>query len=512
MSWTEGYVTEIEYTHGYYRELAPAQQRFALLMAGYAPPPENGAYLELGFGQGLSAVIHAAASASPIWGTDFNPSHALHARGLLSGSRVDATLFDQSFAEIAERDDLPKFQYISLHGIWSWISDDNRHRITEVLRKHLDLGGVAYVSYNSSPGWNPGAPLRDLLLLHSDMMGAEAQGLPARLGDAIKFAQSLVDNGALFFKAYPLVAEKLKNIGGQNRNYLSHEYLNREWHIMGISEMANWLSPAKLEFAASAHLLDHIDAINVTAEGQSILRGIANPIFRQAVRDFFVNQQFRRDLFVRGARRLNVIERREALLATRFALLTIAEDIPLKVPGALGEASLHEAIYRPLIEAFVKNGYGVLSLAQLCQALPQLTFDQLSEAMCILVGAAHAQAVQSDVAIKAARPRTVALNAEICRRAAGSGELNFLASPVIGGGVPVMRFQQLFVAALGRGAKTPEEWARFAWDSLGAYGQKLIKDGKRLESPDENLSELLAQAREFAHKRLPILRSLGIAS
>jgi len=60
--WTEGYITEIEYTRGYYRELSPNLQRFALLAAGYAQPPEEGAYLELGYGQGLALAIHAAAT------------------------------------------------------------------------------------------------------------------------------------------------------------------------------------------------------------------------------------------------------------------------------------------------------------------------------------------------------------------------------------------------------------------------------------------------------------------
>ena len=90
--WAEGYITEIGYTHGYYRELSPVFQRFALLVGGFAPPPADGPALELGYGQGLSLAIHAAATPNQIWGTDFNPSHAAHAGALLRAAGVEARL------------------------------------------------------------------------------------------------------------------------------------------------------------------------------------------------------------------------------------------------------------------------------------------------------------------------------------------------------------------------------------------------------------------------------------
>ena len=45
---------------------------------------------------------------------------------------------------------------------------------------------------------------------------------------------------------------------------------------------------------------------------------------------------------------------------------------------------------------------------------------------------------------------------------------------------------------------------------LDAQGQRLIKDGKTLETPEENLHELNAQAVDLADK-LPILKALQLA-
>ena len=37
MNWTSGYVAEIDYTYGYYRELQPGLIDYALLLAGQKP-------------------------------------------------------------------------------------------------------------------------------------------------------------------------------------------------------------------------------------------------------------------------------------------------------------------------------------------------------------------------------------------------------------------------------------------------------------------------------------------
>ena len=101
------------------------------------------------------------------------------------------------------------------------------------------------------------------------------------------------------------------------------------------------------------------------------------------------------------------------------------------------------------------------------------------------------------------------LNTYFLNKARGAGDILFLASPVIGGGVSVGRFQQLFIAALKQGKKQPQEWAQFVWNILKSQGQVLIKEGKNLETEEENLSELVLQAQHFA-KQLPNLRLLQI--
>ena len=287
-------------------------------------------YLELGFGQGLSINIHAAAVDGEFWGTDFNPSQVTLARALAEASGSGAKLFEDSFAELAARSDLPEFDIIGLHGIWTWISDENSRVIVDLIRRKLRAGGIVYISYNCLPGWAPAVPLRHLMKLHADF-AAEASGLLAKLDGAVSFAQQVIDSGALFFRGNPAVAERLKRMSTLDRHYLAHEFFTHDWRVMPFSDVARWLDDAKLNFVASAHLLDHVEAVNLTEAGQKLLSSISHPVLRQSVRDYFVNQQFRRDIFAKGYRRLTPLEQNEAFRQQAFVLLMNADDVPMKV-------------------------------------------------------------------------------------------------------------------------------------------------------------------------------------
>jgi len=98
----------------------------------------------------------------------------------------------------------------------------------------------------------------------------------------------------------------------------------------------------------------------------------------------------------------------------------------------------------------------------------------------------------------------------LCNKAQGSADISFLASAVTGGGVPVNRFEQLFLRELTQGQQDPRQWAAATWALLKAQGQRLIKEGKTLEADADNLAELGSQAAAFETKRLPMLRRLGV--
>jgi hypothetical protein len=91
-----------------------------------------------------------------------------------------------------------------------------------------------------------------------------------------------------------------------------------------------------------------------------------------------------------------------------------------------------------------------------------------------------------------------------------SAEITLLASPVTGGGIAVNRFQQLFLLAIRNGKREPQDWAIEIWSVLSAQNQRLLKEGKALNSDDYKIQDLVSQAKDFAKKRLTTLQALQI--
>ena len=505
--WTTGYVADIGYTFGYYLELSPVRARLAFLNAGYVPP-ENGIHCELGYGQGMSANIHAAASGNTWYGTDFIPAQAAFAKSLATASGANAHLTDEAFADFCTRTDLPEFDSIGLHGIWSWINDENRAVIVDFIRRKLKVGGVLYISYNTQPGWAAMAPMRDLLTEHSEVMGVAGLGIVKRIDGSLEFADKLLATNPAYLKVNPVVAERFKTMKAYNRNYLAHEYFNRDWLPMPFSKMAQWLGPAKVGFACSAEYLGHIDAVNFTNEQQALLKEIPDAMFQQTVRDFMINQQFRKDYWVKGARKLNPLEQAEAFRAETVILITHRADVSLKVTGAIGEATMQEAVYNPILDALADHK--PKTLGQLEQALKDqnISLAHITQAVMVLAGTGSLVTVQDEALSQKAKIHTDKLNSFFMEKARGSTNITYLASPVTGGGITVNRFQLLFLLAMGQGKKLPAEWAEFTWQILAVQGQKIVKEGKSLETPEENLAELNLQATAFATKQLPIVKAL----
>ncbi|GEK53127.1 class I SAM-dependent methyltransferase [Vreelandella venusta] len=507
--WTSGYIADISYTYGYYAELNPLRIALGFINAGIRPPNVINA-CELGFGQGISTNIHAAASQINWYGTDFNPHQAAFAQELSSISGANAKLHDDAFDEFCQRDDLPEFDYIGLHGIWSWISDENRAVIVDFIRRKLKVGGVLYISYNTQPGWAAMVPMRDLLAEHADLMSAQGAGTLSRIEDAITFAEQLMAVNPEYCNANPQIKNRLAKIKQDNKNYIAHEYFNRDWEPMAFAKMARWLEPAKMDWACSARYADAIESIQLTNEQQALISNLPNPLFRQSVRDFCENRQFRADYWVKGARRLSALDKDEMLDGLRVIMGVPRKDVQLKIAGRLGSFDLPSNIYTPLLDAL--SSYQPVFVSELWQVAKEHGVGRpaLNSAIAILASKGVILPAQSDDDISEVAAKTGRLNRFLMSQSRSTTELSYLASPVTGGGIAVSLFHQFFLLATLEGGDDAKTLAAFAWRILASQNKCLLKEGKPVSDESENLAELERQAGDFIDTRLPLFRALKI--
>lgn len=505
--WTNGYVSDLNYTYGYYPELNPLQAQLKLLFAGIKPPQIKNA-CELGFGQGISLLSNCAASEINWYGTDFNPDQASFAIEGAVAAGLNVKLYDDDFRSFASRRDLPKFDYIGLHGIWSWISEENREVILRFIRENLNVGGLVYISYNSSPGRLAMQPVRELMTLHSSLMSAESERLADRIASSIEFVEALNATDPKYVRMNPTVPDNIKELKGLQQAYLAHEYFNKDWKTMSFAEVSDLLSEAKLKFAGPANAVDHLVDINFTKEQLKIIKSIDHLAMREVVKDFCSNQGFRREYWVKGARRLLPTEKVENLLRLNITLSCASKDVELKVQAGLGDANLSEKIYAPILKKL--DGKRSLAVRELAEEVKNsVTLPQLFEAIMVLAGKGTVLIAQPDVVSKV-QANTRKINNFFVSKSYHSQAINYLVSSLTSTAVQVSRFDQLFILGLKQKRKTAAELSAFAWSVIKPTGQKLAKGGKAIEDDDGNLSELKNLASNFLNNKASTLDRLDI--
>ncbi len=510
-NWNDGYFTESTYTYGYYRELNPVYLRFCLLVNGVdtTPPHFSGeeSHCELGFGQGVTVNIHAAANAGNYFGTDFNPAHSAHANKLCQASGCGAKLFDDSFEEMLNRADLPKFDSISLHGIWSWISPENQKHIVEFARKFLKPGGILYNSYNCYPGWSPAAPMRELFILYDNYSQHSGKTFN-RVEEALKFTEKIISKAG-YFQRVPDVKQIFENTKKHNHDYLAHEYFNRDWICMYFNEVAEMFQAAKVDFACTAELIEKLEKYILPADCIEFLNTFENPIMREQVKDYFLNRQFRKDISVRGAVKISPLVKMKRIIETNY----VANDInplPEKFNVGRTQMSLNEKHREKIFEYLAAENFRPKNFQAFNKNNPDITAANLEEILIVLVNTGKISPCQNEDAVQKVEKHCHSLNKYICERAKYSDEVQFLASPVTGGGVALNRFERIFAAAIFDGLNTADEIANYAWNVFSSAGQVLVIQGKPLQTAEENISEFTKGAKTFIENRLPALKTLKI--
>ena len=503
--WADGYVTNMDYTSGFYPGLSPLAQNFSLLYRGYATPSlaDGFSYCELGCGHGFSTALLAAANPQgAFWGIDFNPTHIASAQQLKrAGDIENVTFLEQSFAE-ALKADLPRFDYIALHGVWSWISRENRQAIVDFIYAKLNPGGVVYISYNALPGWAAAAPLRQLMV---ERLRGQGEPTPDAIGAAIAFAQKLRDANAGYFAVNAQSGKRLDAIAAMSRNYLAHEYLNRDWSPAYHSDVVADLSAAKLGFAAASGLVEQMDPLVLPPQANELLKEVTDQTARETIRDYFMNTQFRRDLFVRGARLLPAAERNDRLLATRVVLMRTPPPLPFKVRVPLGEVTIEanpaQAVFEILAEGPCMLGEILKDRRVESSGGGNAAFQTI--AILMAVGAILPALGPEDQAKR--RESTARFNRAALARLGTQHSEHTLASPLLGTGLTLPPAEQMLL--LTASGPTP------AIEQLMQVMIKRPADPKAGEpplSPDQRRADLEKTLGEFRRDRLPVYQRLGL--
>jgi hypothetical protein len=294
-----GYLTDTTFPDRFHRELSPSWLSYVGAHGGCAPRRLDRpfTYLDLGCGFAYSTIVNAGAfPEAEFHACDFNPAHIEGAARRVARLGVkNVSLHDGQFEDLLAAD-LPAFDFIVLHGIYSWVSPEVRGTIHRIISQKLNPDGLVYLSYNCLPGWAAEAPLRKLIL---ELAESEEGEVERRASLSLSGVRRLSNTSFRYFRDNPAAVDAVESFSKDPINYLAHEFLNGTWQPYYCVDIADDMARAGVAYLGSATLADNHPMLVLDKQAAESIAALPTARLQRLATDFAVNRRFRRDVFIR---------------------------------------------------------------------------------------------------------------------------------------------------------------------------------------------------------------------
>jgi SAM-dependent methyltransferase len=358
-----GYAADIPYLRDFKPMLAPAWLDHVALVAGVEPPVRQDGFTwcDLGCGQGVTAAILAATHPAGVFhGIDAMRVHIDHACRLAARAAIPNVGFHAIDFAAAIDLELPQFDYIIAHGVYTWIDLESQRALRRFIDRRLKPGGLAYLGYNAMPGWARDLPFQRLVReLGRRFPGDSA----ARFAAAAEIVRALADARAPALAASFTARELKERPDDYTPAYLVHEFMPAAWQPLYVTEVRAAMATIGLTPVGSATLSENFDRMVLNEEARKTLAAITEENARELVRDFYLDQRFRRDVFARGTRRLSPDERAGRLVSSTFGLARPVPAIHYSIATPAGTLAYDNPAARALVAALATGPRSLTGLA-----------------------------------------------------------------------------------------------------------------------------------------------------
>lgn len=285
---------EVPYDSYPYEQTHPEHLSVTASLLGLKPARIEGCrVLELGCASGGNLIPMALTlPGASFLGID------LSARQIEEGCATVAALGLQN-VELCHRDilavgpDLGRFDYIICHGVYSWVPRAVQDKILEVCARHLAPQGVAYVSYNTYPGWHMRGMIRDIMCYHAQDFAAPLVRVKHARNLLDFLSRSVADPQGAYGLLLRSEAEMIRN---KADSYLFHDHMEEVNDPVYFHQFAERAEAQGLHFLGEADLQSLV-AGSFPPEVENVLRAMsADRIRMEQYKDFLTNRTFRQTL------------------------------------------------------------------------------------------------------------------------------------------------------------------------------------------------------------------------
>lgn len=280
---------------------------------------------------------------------------------------------------------LGQFDYVICHGVYSWVDEETQAAILGAFREHLAPHGVAYLSYNTFPGWHLRGAIRAMLQREVGFEGTPRE----RVKRARDFLAFLSHGAGERNRAVRWLSGELEMLADLSDAYLFYEYLVERNAPVWFEDLVRAAQGQGLQYLADTELRTMLPD-QYSGDVESVVRERAQGQVRTEQHlDYLSVRYFRRTLLCRDDVRLD-----RALTGARLRGLQVSTVLAPDEPEAPPDGP-EEATFR------TEDGYAVgtrvplvkAALLELCAARPQsLSLEEVAARARARLGSAPQEA------------------------------------------------------------------------------------------------------------------------
>ena len=284
----------LAYPSKFFLQTHPDRLATLATLFGMTPQPvENCRVFELGCGNGSNLISQAfGLPDAQFIGIDLGEKHIEEAKrsaaelGLSNIEFHSLDLMDLSTA------DFGKFDYITAHGLFSWVPEPVRIRTLSLFREMLNENGIGYISYSAFPGAHHRQMVQEIMRFHTRDISEPAE----KVEKAISFLSFLTENTSERGVFGRILQHDHQRHNSHDAADIFHDDLSDMNRAFYFHEFAKLLNDEGLQYLAEAEL-HAMGTHGLSADAKAFIESVPDIVEKEQYLDFLRGRIFRQTLF-----------------------------------------------------------------------------------------------------------------------------------------------------------------------------------------------------------------------
>ncbi len=277
-------------------------EAYAALVGISAPNPKNARVLELGATYGGNIISQALFNPDATFvGIELSQEQVEKGKEVIANAGLtNVSLVQSDIASIGS--EIGTFDYIIAHGVYSWVDDGVKDALLRLIDEHLAEDGIAYISYNTYPGWHTMEEVRQLMMFsnrdkaqfnHKEKV-LHGKTIGSIVGSQILKYDNLKERNSKFLGA-------LRSVMQKDEYYVGHDHLEPNNDPVYFYQFNDHLGAHNLAYLCDADLtLSMVRSFDADIADTLDKLALNDHVAQEQYLDFMLDTTFRKSIICKA--------------------------------------------------------------------------------------------------------------------------------------------------------------------------------------------------------------------